>query len=73
MVIFFAGEIMVGSSGRSSSGAHEMFRGCLGPSRIQGVLLPFISQLDLINNTAQNQFIRMVRQSSFLLWESDAL
>ncbi|KAK3862830.1 hypothetical protein Pcinc_031333, partial [Petrolisthes cinctipes] len=58
------GEIMVGSSGRNSGGAGEMFRGCLGPSRIQGVLLPFFSQLDLINNTAQNQFLRMAEDET---------
>ncbi|XP_045615647.2 protein crumbs [Procambarus clarkii] len=37
----------------------NVFRGCLGATRIQGVLVPFFSQLDLINNTAANQFLRM--------------
>ena len=37
-----------------------VFRGCLGSIRIQDILLPFFSQLDLINNTAANQFLRKV-------------
>ncbi|XP_071550303.1 protein crumbs isoform X2 [Panulirus ornatus] len=36
----------------------QVFRGCLGATRIQGVLVPFFSQLDLINNTADNRFLR---------------
>lgn len=39
----------------------HMFRGCLGPSRLAGVLLPFFSPQDLNNNSAENQFFRMVR------------
>lgn len=45
----------------NSAGTH-MFRGCLGPSRLQGVLLPFFSPQDLSNNSAENQFFRMEEQ-----------
>ncbi|XP_042205015.1 protein crumbs-like [Homarus americanus] len=37
----------------------QVFRGCLGATRIQGVLVPFFSQLHLINNSAANQFLRL--------------
>ncbi|CAL4154580.1 unnamed protein product, partial [Meganyctiphanes norvegica] len=36
----------------------SVYRGCLGSIRIQNILLPYFSQLDLINNTAANQFLR---------------
>ena len=44
------------------AGTH-MFRGCLGPTRLQGVLLPFFSPQDVSNNSAENQFFRLVRTS----------
>ena len=42
----------------------QLFRGCVGVIRIQGLLLPYFSQNDLINNTAANRFTLQVRLSS---------
>ena len=35
------------------------YRGCFGPLRINGFLLPYFSEQELINNTAQDTFIRL--------------
>ncbi|XP_050730772.1 protein crumbs-like isoform X2 [Eriocheir sinensis] len=42
----------------------HMFRGCLGPSRVAGMLLPFFSRQELINNSAANQFYRREEQNT---------
>lgn len=44
----------------------QVFRGCVGEIRIQGILMPYFSEDELINNTAANTF-RLEEQSNLAI------